>query len=136
MEEESVNTSFANLVRSIHQVHDELATQASRAVNVSLTLRNWLIGLYVQEYEQNGSDRAKYGDKLLNHLSQVLKEKGVSRTEERELRRYRQFYQTYPQIRESLTPELAKRLVPFATDKTKAKNTASQLDGNTLIIGL
>lgn len=31
----------------------------------------------------------------------------VARSEERELRRYRQFYQTYPQIRETLPPELA-----------------------------
>lgn len=37
---------------------------------------------------------------------------GVSRAEARELRRYRQFYLTYPQIRESLTPELVKRLPP------------------------
>ena len=29
----------------------------------------------------------------------------MSRTDERELRRYRQFYLTYPQIRDSLTPE-------------------------------
>jgi hypothetical protein len=40
---------------------------------------------------------------------------GVSRAEERELRRYRQFYQTYPQIRESLTPELTEHLVSPAT---------------------
>lgn len=33
---------------------------------------------------------------------------GVSRSETRELRRYRQFYLTYPQIRESLSPELAR----------------------------
>lgn len=37
---------------------------------------------------------------------------GVSRAEERELRRYRQFYTTYPQIRDSLTPELRDRLLP------------------------
>ncbi len=34
-------------------------------------------------------------------------EAGVSRTEARELRRYRRFYLTYPQIRESVSPELA-----------------------------
>jgi hypothetical protein len=43
-------------------------------------------------------------------LSARLLENGVSRTEERKLRRYRQFYQTYPQIREALTPELGKHL--------------------------
>ena len=37
---------------------------------------------------------------------------GVNRAEARELRRYRQFYLTYPQIRESLTPEFVTRLLP------------------------
>jgi hypothetical protein len=27
-----------------------------------LTLRNWLIGYYIAEYELQGSDRADYGD--------------------------------------------------------------------------
>lgn len=102
--------TFENLVLSIRGVDQELAAQASRAVNVSLTLRNWLIGCYIVEYELRGADRAQYGEKLLAKLSARLLENDVSRTEERELRRYRQFYQTYPQIRESLTPELGKHL--------------------------
>ena len=36
----------------------------SRAVNISLTLRNWLIGCYIAEYELNGEDRAAYGEKV------------------------------------------------------------------------
>ena len=102
--------TFENLVLSIRGVDQELAAQASRAVNVSLTLRNWLIGCYIAEYELRGADRAHYGERLLAKLSARLLENGVSRTEERELRRYRQFYQTYPQIREALTPELGKHL--------------------------
>ena len=35
--------SFERLVTAIGQAHAELAAQASRAVNASLTLRNWLI---------------------------------------------------------------------------------------------
>lgn len=55
--------NFEKLVGFIRQVHDELAAQAGRAVNLSLTLRNWLIGCYIAEYEQNGTDRAEYGTK-------------------------------------------------------------------------
>ena len=43
--------TFENLVLSIRGVDQKLAAQASRAVNVSLTLRNWLIGCYIAEYE-------------------------------------------------------------------------------------
>ncbi len=97
--------SFERLVTTIGQAHAELAAQASRAVNSSLTLRNWLIGFHIAEYEQQGTDRAQYGEKLIECLSERLVQAGVSRAEARELRRYRQFYLTYPQIRESLTPE-------------------------------
>ena len=97
--------SFERLVTTIEQAHARLAAQASRAVNTRLTLRNWLIGLYIAEYEQLGADRARYGDTLLERLSERLMAAGVSRAEARELRRYRQFYLIYPQIRETLTPE-------------------------------
>jgi|SRR5208283_416363 len=50
--------TFTSLIGSIRQIHDELAAQARRAVNVSLTLRNWLSGCYIAEYELRGADRA------------------------------------------------------------------------------
>ena len=34
---------------------------AVKTINQATTLRNWIIGCYIVEYEQNGSDRAKYG---------------------------------------------------------------------------
>ena len=104
--------SFETLVTTIGNAHARLAAQASRAVNSRLTLRNWLIGLYITEYEQQGSDRAQYGDTLIERLSERLRVVGVSRAEARELRRYRQFYLSYPQIRETLTPELGVALLP------------------------
>lgn len=94
-----IPNSFSDLIRQIHRTHAELIAQAYKAVNVSLTLRNWLIGLHITEYEQQGLDRAQYGTALLKNLSISLKQLSVSNCNERELRRYRQFYQEYPQIR-------------------------------------
>ena len=65
--------TFEQLVFSIRQVHDQLAAHAGKAVNISLTLRNWAIGYYIQEYEQNGADRAAYGKELFTKLSEKLK---------------------------------------------------------------
>ena len=107
MNGETYNLNFGNLVGSIREIDEQLTAQAGRAVNVSLTIRNWLIGFYIREYEQNGADRAQYGESLLDRLSSELRKRGVSRSEARELRRYRLFYSTYPQIRETLTPEYA-----------------------------
>ena len=60
--------TFDKLVDSIRQVHKQLASQAGRAVNISLTLRNWMFGLYIAEFELRGKDRAVYGDKLFVDL--------------------------------------------------------------------
>jgi predicted nuclease of restriction endonuclease-like (RecB) superfamily len=132
--------TFEHLVISIRGVDAELAAQAGRAVNVSLTLRNWLIGWHIAEYELRGADRAQYGERLLAILSVRLVANGVSRTEERELRRYRQFYQTYPQIRESLTPELKKRIAsPAKSSVGRIRESAtpeSGLSGKELITKL
>jgi predicted nuclease of restriction endonuclease-like (RecB) superfamily len=107
--------SFEHLVGIIAKTHAELAAQASRAINSSLTLRNWLIGLYIEEYERRGVDRQQYGEKLLERLSESLTRNGVSRCDRRELYRYRQFYLTYPQIVETLSPQSASTLpVPTA----------------------
>lgn len=100
------STTFEHLVALIRQTHQAFLERATKAVNVSLTVRNWLIGYYLREYEQSGEDRAAYGERLLDLVAYRLRKSGIKRVEARELRRFRQFYMTYPQIRESLTPEL------------------------------
>lgn len=64
--------NFDSLVGAIGQIHSELAVQASHAVNISLTLRNWLIGMYIHEFEQNGADRALYGTGLIDTLAGAI----------------------------------------------------------------
>ena len=67
--EKTPKMDFDTLVAAIQQAHDHMVAEASRAVNVSLTLRNWLIGCYIVEYEWHGEDRAKYGESLLGDLA-------------------------------------------------------------------
>ena len=85
--------NFESLVGRINQVQDVLQSQAAHAINLALTARNWLVGYYIVEFEQNGEDRAKYGEKLLNRLSSEINRKGF---DSRRLREYRQFYLVYP----------------------------------------
>jgi predicted nuclease of restriction endonuclease-like (RecB) superfamily len=104
--QKKTNLTFAELVLSIRQAHDLFSAQASKAVNISLTLRNWSIGYYIERYERLGVDRAKYGERLMDDLSETLRKLGLSRCDRRELYRYRQFYLTYPQIVEAAAPQL------------------------------
>jgi len=87
---------FKALISSIQQLHEQLQQSAVNAVNQMLTIRNWLIGYYIVEFEQNGKDRAEYGKSLLKSIAAKLSHtKGL---DERSLRRYRLFYLYYPHL--------------------------------------
>lgn len=129
MDTDDQKMGFEKLVSNIRQVHDELAAQADRAVNISLTLRNWLIGCYIQEYELHGADRAAYGEELLSKLSVELDKVNVSTCGKRQLYQYLHFYQVYPQIVRSLPTQL-QRLIPEGvnSDSSKVRSVSAQLE--------
>ena len=120
---------FTRLVETIRQLHNDLAAQASRAVNASLTLRNWLIGYYIAEYELYGADRAVYGDNVLSELSARLS--GVSNCNRRQLYRYLRFYRLYPQIVGTLSPQF-QRFLPASARSEKVGTVSPQLGLQTL----
>lgn len=88
-------TTFENLAERVKNVHNATSSFAKGAVNQLLTIRNWAIGCYIVEYEQEGSDRAKYGVRLLQNLADKLSIKGLDRSM---LNICRLFYIRYPQI--------------------------------------
>ena len=95
--------NFELLVNTIQQTHSTLQQSALKSVNKHLTIRNWLVGFYIVEFEQHGEDRAKYGGKLLADLAKEIKIKGLSETN---LIINRQFYRTYPQIAQTASEQL------------------------------
>ncbi len=96
---------FDSLVSSILHIHQQTQAFASKAVNVSLTLRNWLIGRQIELYERHGADRATYGGMLMDSLATHLQKNGWERCDRRELYRFRQFFITYPNIVETASPQ-------------------------------
>lgn len=103
--------NFSQLVVAIQHVHGHLVAQAGKAVNISLTLRNWMIGFYIAEYELRGADRAAYGNNLLSELAKRLSQLNISNCNRRQLYRYMRFYRLYPGIVGTLTAQL-KKLLP------------------------
>lgn len=97
---------FSSLVTRIQELHTSLQNEATKSVNTMLTLRNWMIGYYIAEYELRGSDRAEYGDKVIECLAKELQKISIPRTDKRELYRYLKFYNTYPEIVETASPQL------------------------------
>ena len=74
------------------------------AVNFAMVEAYWLIGKQIVE-AQAGNERAEYGTQLLKYLSEQLTHDFGKGFEERELRKIRQFYLTFP-IRDAVRPEL------------------------------
>ncbi len=124
---ESLN--FTYLADAIRQVHEHCTAQVSRAININLTLRNWAIGWYLREYEQNGADRAKYGDALVDTLAERLKSEGVKDLAARTLRQCRQFYTVYPAIWQTPSADSFRGLLPTSIWQTvSAKSTPDALE--------
>jgi predicted nuclease of restriction endonuclease-like (RecB) superfamily len=95
--------NYEQIVDQISQIHFAVQAATARAANQSLTLRNWLIGAYLFEYEQNGEDRAKYGEKLLETLAVDFTKRGVTGLSLANLKNCRQFALAYPVVSISQT---------------------------------
>ena len=102
---------LSNLVKGLVNLDDAFKRKAIGVVNTALTLRNWLFGYYIVEYELKGEDRAVYGDKILNNIADGLQDriKGASYTN---LKLYRQFYKAYPQIGQALSDQSMGNIIP------------------------
>jgi predicted nuclease of restriction endonuclease-like (RecB) superfamily len=87
-----------SLTNQILKVQEYFKNFALAQLNNSLTFRNWVIGYYIVEFEQQGRDRADYGVQTLKVLSLKLSETGVKGFSDRNLRLCRQFYFEYPLI--------------------------------------
>lgn len=91
--------SFGDLTSIIQTTQDAALSSAVKAINRMQTMRNWLIGYYIVEYEQNGKDRAEYGAKLLKKLEERVNRKGMTTTL---FKWARKFYRLYPQMSDNL----------------------------------
>lgn len=106
--------SFDHLSELVLQLHDSAYSATVKAINRFATIRNYVIGFYIVEYEQHGNDRAKYGDRLLKRLSERVNRRGINETL---LTNSRKFYLTYPQIKDYLTA-----ISPTASEKSAEKS--------------
>jgi hypothetical protein len=108
--------NYALTLEHISRIHHTTQSAAARAINHLLTVRNWLIGAHLIEYEQNGEDRATYGERLLKTMAVDLRRRGLRGMSETNLKYGRTFALAYPApaIRQTVSDEFGK-LLPDAT---------------------
>lgn len=81
--------NFENLSETLLNLNKVFEDGTAKAINRNITARNWLVGYYIVNYEQNGKDRAEYGEKIIRKLADRLNKKSLSY---RNLQLYKQFY--------------------------------------------
>ncbi|MBR0037188.1 MAG: DUF1016 family protein [Bacteroidales bacterium] len=86
---------FEGLAQHICNASEALRSHAAHAINRDTTTRAWLTGYYIVEYEQHGSDRAKYGEGLIKKLASRLDDNSLGVTY---LKNARLLYLVYPQL--------------------------------------
>lgn len=108
-----VINSLEQLAAAIEQTNIFFLKKVQQQVNTALTLRNWIIGFYLVQYEQQGKDRAAYGQQLYKEIAKNLSLKGVKSLGERNLYLCKEFYITYPQILQTATSKSYLNKLPF-----------------------
>ena len=88
--------NYEELINDISHINNTDQAAVVRAINQIQTIRNWFIGAYIVEYEQNGVDRAAYGTQLIKKLADDLKNRHIQGLSDRNLKNFRQFALTYP----------------------------------------
>lgn len=92
---EIINHTF---VQDVKNIIEQGRNTAYQAVNRAMIETYWHIGRRIVEEEQNGSERAKYGEQLINQLSVKLTNDYGTGFSARYLRAFRKFYIIMPDL--------------------------------------
>jgi predicted nuclease of restriction endonuclease-like (RecB) superfamily len=82
----------------IRDILTSAQTGVARTVNTAQVVSNWLIGREIVEEEQQGQQRAAYGETLLKNLAKQLKQDFGAGYSYTNLKYIRQFYLSFPQL--------------------------------------
>lgn len=87
---------LTDLVGLLGDIHRASQARAARAVNRMLTLRNWATGAHLVQYEQDGQDRARWGERVVETAADRLCQAGIPGMSARNLWKYKKFATVYP----------------------------------------
>lgn len=90
------NINHTGYIAEIRQILLQARQKTYAAVNAAMVEAYWQIGKRIVEEEQNGKERAEYGEAILKNLSIALNAEFGKGFSYANLRNFRQFYLTYP----------------------------------------
>ena len=92
------NVIASNFVAEIRDILAQARKKTYTAINSAMVEAYWLMGKRIVEEEQQGNQRANYGEAILKSLSIELTDEFGKGFSYANLRNFRQFYLTYPDV--------------------------------------
>ncbi len=94
-------TVLKNFFGDVKLILENARRKAYQSVNSAMVEAYWLIGKRIVEEEQEGKERADYGDYLIKRLAQELGAEFGKGFSVANLKNFRQFYSTFPDFEKS-----------------------------------
>ncbi len=85
-------------IHDIKQILAQARQKSYQAINSAMVEAYWKIGEKIVLEEQQGKDRAEYGKEIIKTISNSLTQEFGKGFSERNIRKYRQFYLTFPSL--------------------------------------
>ncbi len=85
-----------NILIQIQSIIANSQARAIRSVDTERVAMYWQIGKVIFEEEQQGKERAEYGEFLIKSLANALEPKYGTGFSYRQLNSFRQFYRVFP----------------------------------------
>ncbi len=97
----------SRLFERVREILNQARSNVARSVNTEMVRAYLLIGQEIVEDEQQGEERAGYGEQIIQSLSARLKAEGLKGFGRNNLWYMRQFYLTFPEKLHALRGELS-----------------------------
>lgn len=88
----------SDLLKDTCDIIESARSNAARAVNVALTIRNWRLGERISVENLEGAERAGYGKQLIQRLAEELTGRFGKGLDFSSLYKYMKFYKCFPNI--------------------------------------
>jgi predicted nuclease of restriction endonuclease-like (RecB) superfamily len=98
---------LGGLYERVREILDAARVRVARSVNSEMVNAYWHIGQAIVEREQQGKERAGYGERLIQLLSKRLKAEGLKGFDKSNLWHMRNFYVKFPNFLDALRRELS-----------------------------
>ena len=125
--------SVDSTYQSIREILEKARSAVYRSINFAMVQAYWHIGKVIVEEEQNGKEKAGYGEALIKELSEKLTKEYGKGLNERNLWHFRSFYLTFPKVN-ALRSELSwthyRLLLRVENDAAKHFYMIESIDNN------